>query len=163
MITVKLTPSEIETFSHGGFSRKLAAVRRNWKVEPGRMDLGFDRDVAGCLSEAAWAKHLNIFYCPLIEGLDTKVGDVAGRYQIKSITFSHGALIVRKQDPEHFPYLLALIALPQVTFLGWIMGHDAKQPDHWEEIDPARKIHQAAYFVRQKFLRPMEELDLEKD
>ncbi len=154
---VKLSWFEVRRAFDVGVSRSLFAIKEGLQLEEGRTDLGIERHILGAVGEMALAKWLSVYWEPCIGGLDTAVGDVAGRH-VKSVTRPGLSLIVREHDPDPMPYVQAVLALPTVTLTGWITGKDAKVEEFWRAEDAVRRIHRAAFFVPTNRLRPMKEL-----
>lgn len=149
---MRLTWDEIALAAKVGVEMRVSNLSKGRSFEGGRGDLGFDRHVQGELGALAVAKELGLDYAPVIGELDTYTGDLAG-LQVKTTTIGSGSLIVRPHDPEEFPYVFAVIALPDVHVRGWMLGSEAKAPAYWREAGGG--IHRAAYFVPQQALNPM--------
>lgn len=155
--TIRLTWHEVVQSAHGGIARQVSALRDARPLEGGRTDSGFERHIIGVLGETALAKWLGVYYAPTVGSLDTPFGDVARSFHVKATLRSDGELIVRHHDPADFPYVLAIVSLPDVRLVGWLHGHEAKQPGYWLDRNPSLGVHRAAYFVPQRDLRSMSE------
>lgn len=155
---IELTNADVYANAQYGLMRTLNEIAAGRKLEAGRIDLGFGPNIIGALGEFALAAWLGVPYRPEVRKPDTDRGDVAG-CQIRTTTRAKGSLIIREQDPEDFPYVLATLSVRRrslvVTLPGWLDGVAAKDPRWWQERDPARGIHQAAWFVDQAALHPM--------
>ncbi len=157
-----LTWSEVMFAAQVGIARTVSAIQKERQLEPGRADLGFERDVVGAIGEYAVARMLDCCWRPLIGELDTATGDLAG-VQIKTTTRATGCLIVRPHDPPGFTYVLVIIGGRNagglhVDVVGAISGADAKVAAYWRERDPAAGVHAAAHFVPKSELRPLYEV-----
>lgn len=158
MTDVRLSDHELRVAAAQGVARVVSAVAKGRQREPGRTDV-FERHCLGAVGEYAAAKALGVFWSLDCGELDTNRGDLAGRIQVKATTRQNGSLIVRPNDPTDMPYLLAIVALellPVVRVAGWARGSDCKTDENWREIDRARGVHQAAWFVPQDQLLPLE-------
>lgn len=154
-VEIKLEWAEVTLAAMGGVMRNLMARKYNRQVEKGRSGIGIEQDVVGALGEFALAKHTNLFWTPHVGYLDTHLGDV-GRIQVKATTLQHGSLIVQEDDDPRFPFVLAIVAAPRVQLVGWMMGVEAKTERYWRP--EGGKIHQAAFFVPQECVLPMDDL-----
>jgi hypothetical protein len=158
---VTLSPTDVMAAGLYGLLRAVSAIQAGRKLEEGRNDLSFGRHIEGALGEMALAYWLGVPYRPTTGRVDTKRGDVGG-CQVRATTIGRGSLIVRATDPETFPYALVLLAVRQgyidATLCGWLDGAAAKDRRWWRERGSAPGIHQAAFFVPQDALRPMETL-----
>lgn len=156
---MKITLSPIDRMICGfvGLSRSFTAAKDSRQLEPGRSDLGIERHIVGVFAEFAVARHLGINFNPVTDRPDTMIGDVGG-FQVKSITNPKHSLIVQKDERLEFTYILCLVSITSVDLLGFMRGRAAKRDEFWKEIDEARGIHQAAYFIRQNRLSPIAEL-----
>lgn len=140
-----------------GVSRNASAWQKVMALEGGRTDLGIDRHVIGAMGEFAVARLLGLNWNPVTGVTDTARGDLEN-LQVKSITARNRSLIVRPHDPDEFPYVLVFVSMMEAEILGWISGKEAKRSHYFREADPSRGIHQAAYFVPAKDLKPISTL-----
>lgn len=144
--------------AHVGVARNVSAIRDARPLEDGRRDHGWETHIHGAIVEQALAKALDVYWHPAVGRLDTETGDVAG-YQAKAITHPAHSLIVRKHDDARFSFVLGLLEDERtVRLLGWLPGAEATVDRYWREVDPARGVHRAAYFVPQSALRSIETL-----
>lgn len=174
---VTLDIPEFMYVAQGGFYRRTWAMIHGRSREEGPSDFGFDRDIMGQLAEYGYAKLTGQFWSPHLGHLDTNTGDVGG-LQIKSVLDARLSLIIREHDPANFNYILAIIDTSEIafgalgrvsiTFAGWIEGLIAKNKKkadgtlaYWREKDKSKNIHQAAFFVPQCDLHPMDTLRFE--
>lgn len=149
---------ELIEAANGGVARHVRALHDERSFEGGREDAGFERHILGVIGEKALAKWLGVYYVPAVGRLDTEDGDVGLAYQVKATTRKGGSLIVRPQDAARFPFVLAIVDAPRVSLMGWVEGVDAKVDEFWRPVDASRGVHQAAWFVPQSRLEPMESL-----
>lgn len=162
-VILKLTRAEAFYAGFGGFMRNFTALFDGRSLEEGRKDLGTDAHAIGTIVEYAVAKEFDLFWSPKIHQLDTLTGDLKN-LQCKGVWRPGLSLIVRAHDSPDFDYVLGEVSFNKdgvdVKLCGWIAGAQAKQQKYWREKDPARGIHQAAYFVPQDELQPMETIPI---
>ncbi len=143
-----------------GIERNASAIHRGWKLEQGRKDLGIERDIIGAIGELAVARYMGTQWTPVTNALDNMTGDVDG-YQVRTVTNPAGSLIVKRTDDDLHRYILAVIGRDTerksltVRIAGWMQGKDAKMREYFRDVDPAKGIHAAAWFVPQARLRVM--------
>jgi hypothetical protein len=150
MTEVPLSPGDILLAGMVGMMRTTSAIKKGMEREPGRKDL-FERHIVGAIAEFAAARALNLNWHPIYGASDTDRGDL-GPYHIKSITNPRHSLIVRRQDPAEFTYILVLVTFHHATLIGSIPGAEARQEQFWRDENPKAGIHQAAFFVPQSAL-----------
>jgi hypothetical protein len=116
-------------------------------------------DVGGAAGECALAKLTNTYWEALTD-YGAEKADVGGLYQVRATELSKGRLIVHPPDKNDQPFVLAITDLSDleqgidVTFPGWLLGHEAKQDVYWTDPGTGRP----AYMVNQIYLRSMEDL-----
>lgn len=59
--------------------------------------------------------------------------DVGEIWQVRWNGNPNGDMVVRENDLPHFRYALMIGEEPTFTYLGWIEGRDAKNPDWFED------------------------------
>ena len=157
MVTVNLTPSEILIAASWGCFRNV----QSWKQAEDRYGAETERDgwqinIMGCIAEMAMAKHTDKYYNAAIG--DYNAADVGTIYQIRSssIAFKHNACLrLHEHDNPDHPYILALVGMSQVLFVGWLWGHQGQKEQYWCD---KWKCNRPAFFVEQKDLNSMEDL-----
>lgn len=113
-------------------------------------------DTLGVAAEYAWAKHHNIFpdltYTARRNGYDSLLH--GWRIDIKSTTQPTGRLILNpaQNNPDIDCYVLALVALPEVCFVGYALTHELKHPKNLANLG-----HGPCYVLEQHQLRPFRE------
>jgi DNA polymerase I-like protein with 3'-5' exonuclease and polymerase domains len=136
------------------FARKIGRKHTNTPVQFSD-EHAFKLDRESCPSELA---------CSLMLGEDAKwvaytEGSVSGLPEItwrglsidvKAIQKSHHKLIVKKNDPVGWIFVLALREGSKHTMLGWVSGERAKQAEFWDDPVGGR----AAFFAPQSVLLP---------
>ena len=158
-VKMPFSDSERYLFTFAGFARHIGAINIGRKRENWREDIGFDAHVRGVWGEAALARYKDRYYCPLIGSTDTHLGDVANRYNVKTVMISNEALKVRPHDPPGFYYVLVRIELPANAWLvGWIDGQAARQTEWWKEPSSLKPQVQKGWHVPQSALKDMREL-----
>lgn len=110
-------------------------------------------NVMGCIAETAFAKHRKTYYNASIG--DYKAADVDDFYQIRSTPMSYksnACLTLHKWDNPDQPYILALVGIDRVEFVGWLYGADGQQEKYWCD---RWNQNRPAYFIPQTDLKPM--------
>ena len=148
MPDVTLTWFEMQYAAAVGAARQLSAIGNGRKHHP----YGVPADewgvhIEGAVGELAVAKHLNLYWEPVLKKPREANGDVQG-HEVRATTRARGCLILHPEDPDEAPFWLALThAKPVVTILGPCLGRYGKQQQWWR-TDTGR----AAYFVPQTAL-----------
>ena len=113
------------------------------------------------MAECAVAKHFNLFWMGNCGDRDAV--DVGKLIEVRSCTRQTDCLILHpptpkrpNKDPPHLPYVLVYPDPPIFSLLGWCWGYEGKQDQHWADLQGTARW---AYFVKQKFLREIEELE----
>jgi len=155
-VTYNLTGSEMHLAVMAGVQRAIDAIRRNRQHRYGS-DGGpcWDHNINGCLGELTVAKHFGMFWNGSFG--DFSAVDVGNRYQVRSSDYDgpNAGLILHPPDNDEQTHIKALIKLPQVTLMGWMLGRDAKQPHFWtDKLKPGRPC----FLVPHGVLRGMDEL-----
>jgi len=158
MVEVCLSWYEIMLGGNTGVARAVSAMRDKRKLEEKRTDDSIERHIHGAISELAVAKAFGIYWSPAVGRTDTEVGDIAGKFHVKSITNKNHCCIIRPNDPPEFPYVLVLLDLPMTYLMGWIEGTEGKNPIFWREANSTNTLHTSAFFVPQRALKPMSQL-----
>lgn len=128
------------------------------------LDDGVTAHVTGAVGEAAWSLHMGVhwdreFIDPRTQRLDGSDGgptwDVVG-YQIRSTCHPGGRLLIRPDDPDGDPFVLAYVQVPAVVFPGWLYGWEAKcvPPERISRRPGAMLLHAVPY----QMLRPVASL-----
>jgi len=134
---VTLTPDEITVCQVVGRMRSLIARSAGVKdAKIGDQD-GAEADVIGMAAEYAFAKKYNVF--PDL-GLSPRSGSCDGvfngkRYDIKATQYKSGRLLcTRKDNPDVDVYVLAIVTLPTVDFVGWSPATDLRRPENLTDL-----------------------------
>jgi hypothetical protein len=116
---------------------------------------GWQSHAMSAISEMAWAKHVNKFWMGSIGDYDRS--DVDDFFEIRSVSIvkKDSSLIMHDDDKDEKPYILGLVGMEYVDFVGWLWGREGKQQKFW--CDKGRN-GRPAFFVGQEFLRPIEAL-----
>lgn len=111
-------------------------------------------DLIAARGEMAVAKALNLYWAGTVG--DYGAVDVGGAVEVRSRTKNWHSLILHPKDRDDLPFVLADVSEPpDVRLAGWIYAKDGKLKKFW--LDPSQK-NRPAYFIDQKYLRPMEDL-----
>lgn len=106
---------------------------------------------AAALAEMAVAKQYDRYWTGCGKGTEG-LGDVGGKWEVRSIrTQSHG-LIVRAADPER-PHILVFVEEPVCTLLGWMWPKEARQDRYHRSSSPQGES--AFWLVPQSDLHPI--------
>ena len=147
MADVTLTWFEMQYAASVGVARRLSAITRDRPQPYGTPAEYWGTDIEGAIGELALAKHLNVYWEPVLKNPKEANGDVDGQ-QVRATTRANGCLIIHPQDSDDAPFWLALThQKPVVTILGPCLGRYGKQQQWWR-TDTGRP----AYFVPQTAL-----------
>jgi len=147
---VTLTWAEVLLGSTVGCMRHISALKAGKHDAHGAEAGGWNYHINGACGEIAVAKHLKCFWGGTIN--TWKDADLGVRLQIRTRSKDYYELIVRKNDSSEDHFVLVTGNAPEYVVRGWIVGEDAKK-DMWIQEYANRE---AAYFVPQRFLNPME-------
>jgi hypothetical protein len=111
-----------------------------------------EEEIVGACGEKAFAAYLGQYFVPSVNTFH-EIPDV-GEVEVRSTTREDGCLIVRDNDHDDRPFVLAIVTPPMVELKGWMRGCDAKS-DRYKRNPNG---HREAWFVPQCDLIPMEEL-----
>ena len=153
-ITTQITLSEVLHAATWGCYRNI----QSWKNAKDKYGAQTEKDdwqinIMSCIGERAWAKYKNIYYNAEIGNYGA--ADVGNYYQIRasSIVNRHNAeLRLHAKDEDEKPYILTLVGMEQVIFVGWLFAYEGKLTKYWGDRWGVRR---PAYFVPQKDLHPM--------
>lgn len=155
--TVKITLTDADL----GVVQILGALRASVSRAAGSVprQFGHDQitnDTIGVAAEYAWGKHHNTFpdltFHARRHGCDA-VKD-GWRVDIKSTTLAQGRLILNpaQTNPDIDLYVLALVALPTVHFVGFATAKELRAERHLTNLG-----HGPVYAMEQRDLRPFKE------
>jgi hypothetical protein len=148
-----LTTEEIIRFGGAGVARCANALEKRRSGAHGfnRDNERWQIDVEGLLAEAAAAKALGLPYEPTVGELDTHLGDIGPRLQVRSTKYPTGSLLIHDKDADRDKFILVTGIYGVYDIRGWIYGEEGK-------FDKYKKQHGGrwAYWIGQHLLRPME-------
>jgi hypothetical protein len=155
-IEIKLEPHEVALAFFNAFHDIRESRRQGLKHRGGvarRAASIWDYNIDGRGGEIAAARVLNCYYSnPTNSFSDADVGGV----EVKTRREHHYDLRVRDTDPDTTIFLLVTgKAWEGYRVHGWIYGHDAKQPEWWNNPDGSDEF---GFFVPKSQLRPIAEL-----
>jgi hypothetical protein len=155
-VTYNLTGSEMHLAVMAGVQRAIDAIRSNRQRRYGS-DGGpcWDHNINGCVGELTTAKHFGCFWNGSFRDLGAV--DVGERYQVRASDYDgpNAGLILHPPDRDDQIFIKALVKLPQVTLMGWLLGCEAKQPQFWtDKLKPGRPC----FLVPHEMLHGMDEL-----
>lgn len=149
-IVVSLSLDEATFGIQNGVYRRLKATKGRYKNAHGLTKSSWDIDINGALAEQAFCKAAGIYFSPNNNAFSG--ADIVGtNVQVRTTSYKNGRLIVREGDDLDCVYVLAIIAFPEVTLVGWISGKDAAKKKY---LDDAGKKRKPAWFVPQEDLNP---------
>jgi hypothetical protein len=140
-----------------GLLRRAEAIQQRSPNSGGKPDR--DRqllvDIDGAGSECAFAKYFNLYW-PAGVNTYKQQPDVFPNFDVKCMSqLAVGNLIVEQGDREDWTYVLVSGTMPDYTLLGWMLGKDVKQKQHWREHPRC-----TGYWVPQSDLHTIEELEV---
>ena len=138
-----------------GMMRKLTGRMRNLFHAHGfKGEDQWGMDIESAAAEAVVAKYLNCYWSP---GGVQATADVGESVQVRWSSREGARLILHEKDNDDQAFVLVTGALPRFELHGWVYGREAKAPGLWEDPGTGRP----AFFVAQKYLKPMTELRLQ--
>lgn len=142
---IHLNREELTQAAYAGCRRRIDGIANSrtdrWDMNERQ---GWLHDVIGAIGEAGVAKALGLPWHP-----DAGVGapDVGGpdtyQVEVRATTHPKGRLMLHQSDHDHKRYYLARVYRNEVNVVGWILGRDGKNPEHWQDPGTGRP----AYFV----------------
>lgn len=146
-VKITLTPYEIMQTGLSGLMRMVENIKYNRKNTHGKKDEDdWQCHIEGALSEAALAKHLNLYW----SGKGDLGGPDIGDIDVRSTPLPGGRLILHKEDPDDRVFYLLTGLNGTYEIRGWILARDGKKEEFWE--DPTGR-NRHAYFVPQGELK----------
>jgi hypothetical protein len=140
--------------------RQRAAVERERHAKNGAPEdysAALALHLRGTRTEAAGKLYLNPVTWHAFKDSIHNLPDLEDWIDVKGVPYDRDSLIVQKDDPEHWAYLLVSAQNhPQYKIIGWCWGHEAKQKRFLFDPVGGREAH----FVRQRYgiLKPPLEL-----
>jgi hypothetical protein len=113
-------------------------------------------DTLGVAAEYAWAKHHNLFpdltFHARRNGYDSLLH--GWRIDLKATTNPNGRLILNpaQNNPDIDAYVLAIVTLPDVHFIGYALTHELRNQKALNNLG-----HGPCYVLEQHQLRPFKE------
>jgi hypothetical protein len=148
---VKLEWHEVVMASEIGRYRQLASIKRGLADKHGFSGDGWSEHVEGACGEMVVAKHLGVYWDG---GINTfKEPDLPG-IQVRTRSRHSFDLIVRPDDSDTDQFVLVTGHCPSYRIRGWILGRDAKKPEHLKDHGG----RPPAYFVPAELLLPTHSL-----
>jgi len=155
---IKLDWYECEQAIYIGARRQVEAMRLGFgnKTKHGEKS-AIEDHMQGAGAEKAVGKRLNLDTHFAINTFANGIADVGEKIEVRWRR-EQWDLIVREKDHDERAYVLVRGEMPEYEIVGWIWGRDAKKPEFWK--NPGG--HGYAFFVPEKFLRPISELKVHK-
>ena len=157
MHEVHVTNPEILLAAHVGCLRNITSYRdAKDKHGADTQRDGWQGNVMGAIGELAWAKTMGVFWGGAIGNY--KAGDVGEHFQIRSTSIVNrkkAMLLMHKTDEDDKPYILALVGMKNVLFVGYYFGREGKQDHYWgDHFQNGRPC----YGIPHQTLHPIEDL-----
>lgn len=155
-MNVILTWAEMLTAYHIASQRRIMNMKKGLAGKYGAPEKegSEELDIVSTRGEMAVAKGLNLYWSGSVG--DYGAVDVGGCVEVRTRTKDWHALIVHPEDKDNAPYVLVDASkMPTFRLVGWLYGKDGKADKFWS--DPSGK-NRPAFFVDQRFLRPIQEL-----
>jgi hypothetical protein len=123
---VKLEWFECELAAQVGLKRNVEALRRDLKHFTPLLDhqSAWNNHIEGAAGELAFAKWVGHYWSGSVNTF--KVPDVGSVHVRTSV--ANRDLIVRPKDDDSGVYVLVRGQIPEFEIIGWVYGHEAKQP-----------------------------------
>ena len=144
---VTLAWYEVVMASEIGRCRQLAAMKKSLEDKHGFSGDGWSEHIEGACGEMAVAKFLGTYWDGSINTF--KNPDLPG-IQVRTRSKDSYDLIVRPGDSDSDRFVLVTGRCPVYQIRGWILGLDAKKPEHLKEYGGRPQ----AYFVPASALAP---------
>jgi len=111
-------------------------------------------ETVGCCAELAMGKLVDRYFIPEVGTFHHKP-DCLHDIEVRATARLDGRLIVRDNDANDRRYVFCTVTGNVVNIVGWMFGHEAKQPAFLSNPNDYRP----AWFVPQAKLRPLETLE----
>jgi hypothetical protein len=132
----------------------IEGIRQN-KTDKMPSELSFgkkmERKLTGVLGEFALCDYLHV-NVPLINGFK-RISDVANT-EVRTTNNANGKLIIRSNDDQHKPFVLAIASVMDVTLVGWCYPVDVVCDKYWQSVGGRKPC----WFIPQKELNIMDTL-----
>jgi hypothetical protein len=154
-VVVTLTWQEVVQASTVGLRRRIASMQQSFGERNGVARKGAAErwyyNIVGACGELAVAKAVNAYWPSAINQAKDEA-DVGHDIQVRCLAEPHYDLIVRKDDPDYFRYVLCVGEPPTLTLVGWVWGFEAKRPE-W--LYDRGERNEECYWVPQAALSQM--------
>ena len=127
---IELAWSEVSLAAEAGVHRRLRHMIKHTGDTYGYKDEdGWDIDIEACGAEMAVAKYLGVYWHD--SGLPDS-SDVGGFVGVRWTKHPKGHLLVYDRDSDQLAYALVTGRCPNLSILGWMWGHEAKEERFWK-------------------------------
>lgn len=144
---IRLSEAETEIADRVGKRRQEIAVAKNRSsrnVNIGDESASLAANIRGARAEVAAKVFLNpVVWHALTDGKIEGLPDLGDFIDVKSMAKPHHSLLVQADNNSDFAYFLVDVSAPPLyVMIGWMWGHEAKQPDFWDEtlVVPSYRI-----------------------
>ena len=128
MTDIVLSPSEIQMAAFVGCQRAVQNIqnKETYSVSGEKVDDFWQRMIGGALAEAAFAKHLNLYWWK-----GAKNTPDVGEFEIRTTPYANGCLHIKPNDPEGKQFYLLTGANGTYKIRGWYTVNEAKLHPEW--------------------------------
>lgn len=155
-VPMRLTYAQISIASMVATMRHVNNRKHGRPQRYGMTKFVWDAEIESCCAEMAVAALLNLYWDGGTLNCYTE-RDVGGIVDVRWTDRANGRLILHKDDPDDVPFVLVTGTNGAYTIVGWLFARDGKRDEYW--CDPTGE-GRPAYFVPQKALRPVSEIDI---
>lgn len=147
MTDIVLNPSEIAMAAFVGCQRAVQNIQNKeiYNVSGESAENFWDRMVGGAIAEAAFAKHLNLYWWKGNRN-EPDVGD----FEVRATPYASGDLHIKPNDPEGKRFYLLTGAYGTYKIRGWFTAEEAKKHPEW--LYSKRKDRPIQYWIPQEYL-----------
>ena len=147
MTDIVLSPSEIAMAAFVGCQRAVQNIqnKETYSVSGEKEDTFWQRMISGALAEAAFAKHLNLYWWK-----GAKNEPDVGEFEVRTTPYANGDLHIKPNDPKGKRFYLLTGANGTYKIRGWFTAEEAKQHPEWLYCKKEGRTVQ--YWIPQKHL-----------
>lgn len=128
MTKIVLSPSEIQMAAFVGCQRATENIKKGeiYNVSGEDETTFWERMVGGAVAEAAFAKHLNVYWWK-----GNRNDPDVGEFEVRTTPYASGHLHIKPNDPEGKRFYLLTGACGIYYIKGWFTAEEAKQHPEW--------------------------------
>jgi len=151
---VVLTENEIILAATHGTWRRIRALTRGGSKHliQYKNPNPWDMDIEAAGAEMACSRVFNVYWA----GTEFRASaDLGEDREVKHTKHNDGCLVMQKDDPDHYRFILVTGQIPVFHIRGWSLVRDGKKEKYWRNLQSPKT---PAFFVPQKDLLPIEML-----